>query len=78
LIDKATKERIVSFLGDLDDKKLTDPQRLEATALYNLLTRKPGRQTGWRKPAKVDTDMHETNLMITGPLPMKEDQEIGE
>ena len=78
-MDKATKERIVSFLGDLDDKSLTNSQRLEATALYNMLTRKPGRQTGWRKPAKVDTDMHEVNLEIATFIPpKKEDQEIGE
>ena len=51
-MNKALKERIVAFLGDLDDKVLSAPQRLEATELYNLLTRLPGRQKGWRKPAK--------------------------
>lgn len=57
----AMKERIVSFLGDLDDTQLSFSQAMEAKALYNMLTRPPGRPKGSRK-AKADTSMKEHHI----------------
>jgi len=47
------RARIVEFIGDLDDTRLTEDQNAEAAALYGLLTRPQGRPKGWRKK-KVD------------------------
>lgn len=47
------KTRIITFLGDLDDSQLTSEQQTEASALYGLLTRKPGRQPGFSPKDKV-------------------------
>ena len=72
-INKALRERVTLFIGDLDDASLTPPQKLEADELYNLLTRKPGRQKGWRKPATADTSMKMTDFVVVTPVPDKED-----
>lgn len=52
-MDSELKGRIIAFIGSLDDHNLSGEQVSEANSLYGLLTRKPGRQPGF-KPSKKE------------------------
>jgi len=52
-MDIELKARIIAFIGDLDDTRLSPDQTREANSLYGLLTRKPGRQPGYKKEARA-------------------------
>lgn len=53
------KQRIIDFIGDLDDSQLTEDQRRYAGVLYLELTRKPGRQPGHSPKKREATELLE-------------------